>query len=56
LINRTFLAMAVACGLDAVIADVLDSQLMEASKAAEIIVERQPYSDQFLKEAKKEVA
>ncbi len=56
LINRTFLTMAVACGLDAVIANVLDSQLMEAVKAAEIIVERQPYSDQFLKEAKKEVA
>jgi len=56
LINRTFLTMAVACGLDAVIADGLDSQLVEASKAAEIIVERQPYSDQFLKEAKKQVA
>ncbi len=56
LINRTFLTMAVTCGLDAVIADVLDSQLMEAARAAEIIAERQPYSDQFLKEAKKEVA
>lgn len=56
LINRTFLTMAVACGLDAVIADVLDVQLMEASKAAEIIAEREPYSDQFLKEVKKQVA
>ena len=56
LINRTFLAMGVACGLDAVIADVLDSQLMEAAKAAEIILERQLYSDHFLKEVKKEVA
>jgi 5-methyltetrahydrofolate corrinoid/iron sulfur protein methyltransferase len=56
LINRTFLAMGVACGLDAVLADVLDPQLMQAVKAAEIILERQPYSDQFLKEGKKEVA
>ncbi len=56
LINRTFLTMAVGCGLDAAIADVLDPQLMEAAKAAEIIMERRPYSDQFLKEMKKEVA
>lgn len=56
LINRTFLTMAVACGLDAVLADVLDPPLMEAAKAAEIILERKPYSDQFLKERKEEVA
>jgi 5-methyltetrahydrofolate corrinoid/iron sulfur protein methyltransferase len=56
IINRTFLAMAVACGLDAVLADVLDPQLMEAARAAEIILEREPYSDQFLKAGKKEVA
>jgi 5-methyltetrahydrofolate corrinoid/iron sulfur protein methyltransferase len=48
LINRTFLAMAMACGLDAVIADVLDPGLREAVAAAEIILERHPYSDQFL--------
>jgi 5-methyltetrahydrofolate corrinoid/iron sulfur protein methyltransferase len=56
LINRTFLTMAIACGLDAVIADVLDSPLVESVKAAEIILERQPYSDQFLKTVKKQVA
>jgi len=56
LINRAFLTMAVACGLDAVIADVLDSQLLEAARAAEIVAERKPYTDQFLKEGKKEVA
>jgi 5-methyltetrahydrofolate corrinoid/iron sulfur protein methyltransferase len=53
LINRTFLTMAVACGLDAVIADVLDPHLREAAAAAEVILERQPYSDQFLQETKK---
>ena len=56
LINRTFLTMALAFGLDAVIGDVLDPQLFESAKAAEIILERQPYSDRFLKEVKKEVA
>jgi 5-methyltetrahydrofolate corrinoid/iron sulfur protein methyltransferase len=53
LINRTFLTMAVACGLDAVIADVLDPHLREAVAAAEVILERHPYSDQFLQEIKK---
>jgi len=56
LINRTFLTMAMACGLDAVIGDVLDPQLYESAKAAEIILERQPYSDRFLKEVKRGVA
>ena len=56
LINRTFLTMAVACGLDAVIADVLDVELVKAVKAAEIILERTPYSDQFLRGGKREVA
>jgi 5-methyltetrahydrofolate corrinoid/iron sulfur protein methyltransferase len=53
LINQTFLTMAMACGLDAVIADVLDPHLREAAAAAEIILERHPYSDQFLQEVKK---
>ena len=53
LINRTFLSMAMACGLDAVMADVLDPQLKEAVVAAEVILDRQPYSDQLLKGAKK---
>jgi 5-methyltetrahydrofolate corrinoid/iron sulfur protein methyltransferase len=56
LIDRTFLTMAVTCGLDAVIADVLDPSLQEAAKVAEIIMERQPYSDQVLKGFTKEVA
>lgn len=52
LINRTFLAMAIACGLDAVIADVLDPLLKEATKAAEIIVGRLEYSDQIMRGVK----
>lgn len=53
LINRTFLTMAMANGLDAVIADVLDFHLMEAVAAAEVILERRPYSDHFLQGIKK---
>ena len=53
LLDRTFLAMAMACGMDAVIADVLDPHLMEAAAAADVILERHPYSDQFLQEVKK---
>jgi hypothetical protein len=46
--------MAMACGLDAVIADVLDAHLTKAAAAAEIILERHPYSDQFLQALNKE--
>jgi len=53
LINRTFLTMAMACGLDAVIADVLDPHLMEAATVAEVIVERHPHADQILRGVKK---
>jgi 5-methyltetrahydrofolate corrinoid/iron sulfur protein methyltransferase len=56
LINRTFLTMAITCGLDAVIADVLDEPLVEAARTADVIAERRLYSDQFLREGKKEVA
>lgn len=52
LLNRTFLAMAICCGLDAVIADVLDASLKEASKAAEIVMGRLTYADKVLKEVK----
>lgn len=55
LINRTFLAMAISCGLDAAIADVLDSRLLEIGHAAEVILERRPYSDQAFVEMKKAV-
>jgi hypothetical protein len=45
--------MAMACGLDAVIADVLDTDVLEAVAAAEIILERHPYSDHFWQAVKK---
>jgi 5-methyltetrahydrofolate corrinoid/iron sulfur protein methyltransferase len=45
--------MAMACGLDAAIADVLDFDLLEAVAAAEVVLERHPYSDHFLQAVKK---
>jgi len=49
LINRVFLAMAVAHGLDSAIVDVLDEQLMNVLAAAEMLMNKQIYSDSFLK-------
>ena len=49
LINRTFLAMAMSHGLDSAIADVLDRQLMNVVATAEMLMNRQIYSDSFLK-------
>lgn len=49
LINRTALVMALAAGLDAAIVDCLDQELMDAMITAELLLNRQVYSDDFLK-------
>ena len=49
LINRTALVMALAAGLDAAIVDCLDEELMEAMISAELLLNRQVYSGDFLK-------
>ncbi len=48
LINRTFLTMAVAYGLDSAILDPLDNQLMEALITAELILNKNIYCDSYL--------
>ncbi len=48
LINRTYLVMCMANGLDAAIADPLDEKLMDAMITAELLLNRQIYSDSFL--------
>lgn len=48
LINRTFLIMAVAFGLDAAILDPQDKELMDASITAELILNKHIYCDSFL--------
>jgi len=49
LINRVFLAMAMSHGLDSAIADVLDEDLMNVVAASDILMNKQIYSDSFLK-------
>lgn len=49
LINRVFLAMGVSHGLDSAIADVFDDKLMNVLATAELLMDKQLYSDSFLK-------
>jgi 5-methyltetrahydrofolate corrinoid/iron sulfur protein methyltransferase len=49
LINRIFLAMAASHGLDSAIVDVLDEKLMNVLATAEMLMNKQLYSDSFLK-------
>ncbi len=49
LINRIFLAMAVSRGLDSAIVDVLDEKLINIVATAEMLMNKQIYSDSFLK-------
>ena len=49
LINRTFLVMAMAVGLDSAIVDVCDDALVDAVATAEILLNKQIFSDSYLK-------
>ncbi len=49
LINRVFLCMAASHGLDAAIIDVLDDDLVDALATAEMLLNKQLYSDSYLK-------
>ncbi len=53
LVNRTFLTMAVAFGLDAAILDPLDKDLMDAGITAEMILNKQIYCDSYLEAYRK---
>jgi 5-methyltetrahydrofolate corrinoid/iron sulfur protein methyltransferase len=48
LINRTFTAMLIANGLDAVILDVLDQELVDTILTAELIMNKGIYADSYL--------
>ena len=48
LINRIYLAMAIAAGLDAAIMDPTDRELMEAAITAEVLLEKQIYCDGYV--------
>lgn len=49
LINRIFLAMAISHGMDSAIVDVLDEPLMNVVATAEMLMNKQLYSDSYLK-------
>jgi 5-methyltetrahydrofolate corrinoid/iron sulfur protein methyltransferase len=51
LINRTFLVMAIAAGVNAVICDVLDTELLNAAKTAELLMNREIYADAYLQKS-----
>jgi len=53
LVNRTFVTMAAAYGLDAAILDPLDKELMDALITAELILNKQIYCDAYLEAYKK---
>ena len=52
LINRTYLAMCIAQGLDSAIMDPLDKPLMDAAITAELLMEKMIYCDSFLNAAR----
>ncbi len=49
LINRVFLVMCIEAGLDAAICDVTDEELVNSAITAELILNKQIYSDFFIK-------
>jgi len=49
LINRIFLAVAMSHGLDSAIVDVLDEKLVNVVATTEMLMNKQIYSDSFLK-------
>ena len=53
LVNRAFLTMAVAWGLDAAILDPLDKELMDAAITAELILNKQIDCDSYLEAYRK---
>lgn len=49
LINRTYLVMCIANGLDAAIIDPTDREMVDAAIAADLLMNRAIYADDFLK-------
>ncbi len=52
LINRTYLAMAMAMGLDSAILDPLDTELMDTAITADLLKEKMIYCDSYLEAAR----
>ena len=52
-IDRAFVTMAIASGLDSAIMNVLDTELMDAAITAELLMNKFIYSDSYLQAARK---
>jgi 5-methyltetrahydrofolate corrinoid/iron sulfur protein methyltransferase len=53
LINRTYLAMAMACGLDAAIMDPLDAELVDTAITGDLLQGSMIYCDSYLEAARR---
>jgi 5-methyltetrahydrofolate corrinoid/iron sulfur protein methyltransferase len=49
MLNRTYLVMAIAAGLDSAIMDAADKELVEAAISAEVLLDKHLYSDDYIK-------
>ena len=49
LINRTFLVMAIGCGMTSAICDVMDTELVNAALTAELVMNKHIYADSYAK-------
>ena len=49
LVNRIFLVMGIAHGLSAAICDVMDTDLTNAARAAELVMNKEIFADSFVK-------
>ncbi len=49
LVNRTYMAMLMGAGLSAAILDPEDKELMDAVKAAQVLLNQKLYADDFLR-------
>ncbi len=49
LINRIFLAMAINNGMDAAICNVMDTELVNAARTAELVMNREIYADSYVR-------
>jgi 5-methyltetrahydrofolate corrinoid/iron sulfur protein methyltransferase len=51
LVNRTYLVMAMAMGLDAAILDPFDRDLMDLMKTASLLLNQEIYAENYLEQA-----
>ena len=49
LLTRTFLTMAITCGMDSAICDVMDTDVVNAALATELFMNKSIYADAFTK-------